>query len=75
MSSRPDIQVEQFPIQVAVWKKERDGKTYYSTKLSRRYKDDEAGEWKDTQYLNTSDLLVAAALLQEAWRRINGDSS
>lgn len=49
--------------------KEFNGKktTVYSYNLQKNYQDKE-GVWQSTQSLNTTDLLVVAALLQEAHR-------
>jgi hypothetical protein len=46
----------------------RDGRTGgYSFKLTRRYQDKQTQEWKDSPFLFDSDLLTAAALLQQAF--------
>jgi hypothetical protein len=68
--SKPVLSLKKFPVEVAVWENQKDGKTYYSTKLSKRYKDKDKNEWKQTEYLSTDDLLPAAELLSEAWRQI-----
>ena len=68
--SRPIISLKSHPIQVAVWENTKEGRTYYSTKLTKRYKDEGSGEWKNTEYLSKDDLLKAAKLLCMAWQQI-----
>lgn len=74
MSGRaPDISLEKFPIQVAAWRNvsEEDGRPYYSIKRTKRYKDKDTGEYKDTEYLAPNDLLISSQLELEMWRRIS----
>lgn len=66
--AKPDIALERFPVQVAAWRNEKEGRVYYSTKVSKRYKDPDTNEYKNTEYLAPADLLVAAELLREVWR-------
>ncbi len=57
-------------IEVAIWKNEgKDKRPFYSTSLSRSYKDDK-DKWQQTSSLSGNELLVAAQALQEAFRAI-----
>lgn len=48
-----------------------EGKTYYSTPgVESRYFDKKNEEWKSTNRLSESDFLEAAALLQDASRKL-----
>lgn len=67
---RPTLKLKAFPLELAIWKHERDGKTHYSAKLSKSYKDDDSGEWKNTDFLNERDWLIAASLLSRAYMEI-----
>lgn len=66
---RPDLVLKDFPVECAIWKREKDGNAWYSINVSKSYKDDD-GVWQSTNYLNGRDLLAAAALLQDAHRRL-----
>lgn len=70
MASPPDIKFEAFPLQLAVWKNEKDGKTYYSCRLTKRWKHEESGEWRNTESLSARDLPGASALLMRAYMEI-----
>ena len=56
-------------IEVAIWKNQGDKRPFYSTTLTRSYKDDD-GNWKQSSSLTGSELLVAAQAYQEAFRTI-----
>lgn len=64
--SAPVMRFRARPLELAVWKNEKDGKVWYSCKLTRSYKDAETGQWKTTDSLNERDLPVAAALMSRA---------
>ena len=71
MAKAPEIKIKRFPLEVAVWANESsDGRTYYTTRLSRSWKDESTGEYKNTDALFTSDLPAAALLLEDAYREI-----
>ena len=72
----PGLKLEAFPLRVAVWETKHPGQggkkdwTSYSCKLSRTYKDEKSGTWKETDSLGDRDLLAASALLLEVWRAL-----
>lgn len=63
---KPDFKLEAFPIKLSGWKREHDGRTFYTLKLQRTYKDDKTGRWEHTDGLDARDLPVAASLLLRA---------
>ena len=69
-NTKPAIKLRKFPVNVAAWINQKDDKTWYSVKVTKSYRDKQTDELKDTQYLSTDDLPIAAELLMELWRRI-----
>lgn len=63
--SVPDLKWKSFPLELAAWKNEKDGREYYSFKLTKAYKDDK-GEWHNTANLSDRDLPIAVSLLSRA---------
>ena len=65
MSKQPDIKLKSnisFGIQLAGWVGEKGT----SFKLTKRYKDKNSGEWKDTEWLSPQDLAGLSFLIPEA---------
>lgn len=56
-----------FPVQIALFEHENDGKLNHSVKLTRSFRRDEQSDWETTEYLGAQDLLSAARLLGEAY--------
>lgn len=50
-------------LQVAVWENRTGG---YSYTISKRYKDKQSGEWKDSKYLYKEDMEALTLLIQSA---------
>jgi hypothetical protein len=50
-------------LQVAVWENRTGG---YSYTISKRYKDKQTGEWKDSKYLYKEDMEALTLLIQSA---------
>jgi hypothetical protein len=66
--ARPVYQTRKGAVQLAAWEQNGpEGQKGYSFKLNRRYKDKRTQEWTDSPFLFDNDLLVAAALLQQAF--------
>jgi hypothetical protein len=66
--AKPVYQIRKGVLQLAAWETNgAEGQKGYSFKLNRRYKDKRTGEWTDSPFLFDSDLLTAAALLQQAF--------
>jgi hypothetical protein len=59
-----------FPVQVAVFEYENEGRLNHSVKLTRSFRRSEESEWETSEYLSTQDLLPAAKLLSEAYSAI-----
>lgn len=55
-------------LKATIWENETDKGRYFSTKLSRSYKDDQ-GEYKETQSFFPSDLLRVSELARQAYNR------
>ena len=68
-SNEPAAKLQYGRIEVAIWKNQGDKRPFYSTTLTRSYKDDD-GNWKQSSSLTSSELLVAAQAYQEAFRTI-----
>jgi hypothetical protein len=67
--AKPAARVTMYPITAAIWRNEKDGRSYYSVTLQRSYKDAE-GKWKSSDSLNEGDLLLAAKVLDLAHTEI-----
>jgi hypothetical protein len=68
-TSKPAAKVTMYPITAAIWRNENKGQAFYSVTLQRSYKNAE-GEWKSSDSLNESDLLLAAKVLDLAHTEI-----
>jgi hypothetical protein len=60
-----------FPVQVAVFRHENDGRPSFSVKLTRMFRRSEESEWESTEYLSPQDLLPGRQLLGEAFEAIH----
>lgn len=69
-SKRPVFSKTNFPVQIAVFEHENDGRLNFSVKLTRSFRRDEESDWETTEYLGSQDLLPAARLLGEAYDAI-----
>jgi hypothetical protein len=63
----PVFKRECFPVKVAVWKNDFEGRSSYSTKLQKVYKDRTTGQWTDCDNLAVGDIPAAIQLLQMAF--------
>jgi hypothetical protein len=69
-NTKPVAKVQFFPVTAAVWKNETaKGAAVYSVTIERSYKDAQ-GNWKSSDSLNESDLLLAAKVLDLAHTEI-----
>jgi hypothetical protein len=68
-ASNPAAKVTLFPITAAVWRNETAKGPAYSVTIQRSYRDAE-GNWKNSDSLNESDLLLAAKVLDQAHTEI-----
>ncbi|MCE9565792.1 MAG: hypothetical protein K8U57_27520 [Planctomycetes bacterium] len=65
--SSPAIKFRDGCLQVVVWRNtSTSGQTYYTATPQRSYKQGD-DTWKETDSLNTDDLLAMAELLREAY--------
>jgi len=55
-------------ITASIWKREVDGKTFYSASINRSYKKD--GNWKRTDSFSVDELPLVAQLAEKAGARI-----
>lgn len=51
-------------VKAAIWKNEAEGRSFYSTKIIRTYRDGE--EWKETNIYSHDDLMNVAKLAERA---------
>jgi hypothetical protein len=68
-ANKPVSKIGSFPITAAVWRNEKEGRTYYSVTLERSYKDS-AGKWRTCSTFNTGDLLLLAKIVDKAHTKI-----
>jgi hypothetical protein len=66
---QPIAKLSLFPITAAIWLNEKDGKSWYSTKIERRFKD-ESGTWRSTDTFSAGDLLLVAKIADQAHTEI-----
>jgi hypothetical protein len=69
-TTKPAAKVTLYPITAAIWRNENKGQAFYSVTIQRSYKDAE-GNWKSSDSLNESDLLLAAKVLDLAHTKIS----
>jgi hypothetical protein len=67
----PEHKVHFGRVDVAVWKREAEERTFYSFSISRSYKDKD-DQWQRTTNLDEEDLLPAAQALEEAYAWVQG---
>ena len=67
----PEHKIHYGRVDVAIWKRQGEGGTWYSTSLSRSYKDKD-DQWQRTTNLDEEDLLPAARALEEAYAWMQG---
>jgi hypothetical protein len=68
-NSKPAAKVTLYPITAAIWRNETSKGAAYSVTIQRSYKDAE-GNWKSSDSLNESDLLLSAKALDLAHTKI-----
>lgn len=56
-------------LQVVIWRNSSERGTYYTANIQRSYRNGD-DTWKETDSLNTDDMLAATELLREAYRWI-----
>ena len=66
---QPIAKLSLYPVTAAIWLNEKDGKSWYSTKIERRYKD-ESGTWRSSDTFFTGDLLLVAKIADQAHSEI-----
>jgi len=64
---RPVFSKRYWPVQVAVFEFENDGRLNHSIELTRTFRRDDESEWETTTYFTSQDLLPASKLLSEAY--------
>ena len=68
--SQPAHRITDGTLKVVIWRNtSTEGKTYYSVNPQRSYRNGD-DTWKETDSLNSDDLLAMAELLREAYRWI-----
>ena len=69
-ATKPAAKVTMYPITAAIWRNETAKGSAYSVTIQRSYRNAE-GEWKSSDSLNESDLLLAAKVLDLAHTEIS----
>lgn len=63
-------------VRVKVWRNQsHEGRPFYNVTVGRVYKDEEAGEWRETRSLSPDDVLKAQALMGEAYQTIRQEQT
>ena len=65
-SQRPVHEVRYGRVKAAVWENRTSGGTRHNVTVCRIYKDDESGQWRDSQSFGRDDLLPLAKVVDEA---------
>jgi hypothetical protein len=73
-TSKPVKQFRAGSLAVAIFQREHEGKTYYSAVPSRAYTTDDGNTWSYADSYDRDQLPVIAALLQEAFAWIVGQT-
>ena len=69
--TKPAAKIRDKNLTLTIWENKSENDTsYYSSNLSKSYKDD-ANEWQETTNLSTDDLLRASNLLQLGYNKIS----
>jgi hypothetical protein len=69
-NNEPVAKLRDRGLTVTVWENtSEDDKKYYSSNLTKSYKDNE-DNWQETTNLNADDMLRASNLLQQAYNKI-----
>ncbi|MEO0446191.1 MAG: hypothetical protein AAF191_08960 [Verrucomicrobiota bacterium] len=53
-------------VKVAVFRREHEGRVFYSSKISESYRDSQTGDWKETSSFQSGELGNVAKLAQAA---------
>jgi hypothetical protein len=62
----PEHKIHYGRVDLAIWKRQGEGGSWYSTSITRSYKDKD-DQWQRTPNLDEEDLLPAARALEEAF--------
>jgi hypothetical protein len=69
-TTKPVARVSIYPVSAAIWKNQSGkGEPFFSVTFQRSYKDD-AGEYKNTDGFNASDLLILAKVADLAHTQV-----
>jgi hypothetical protein len=64
-TSKPAAKISMFPISAAIWRTEKDGRSFYSVTFQRSYRD-EKGAWQNSDSFGLGDLLLLAKVADQA---------
>lgn len=65
MTKQPDATFRDGGLKATIWRNESENGHFFSTNLSRSYRDDE-GQWHETTNLREGDLLRGGSLLSRS---------
>lgn len=66
-SNKPEYVVRAGALSVSIWRREHEGKAFYSATASRAYTEDNGESWNYSDSFNRDDLLIVAELMRAAW--------
>jgi hypothetical protein len=68
-ANKPVAKISLFPIAAAIWRNEKDGRTFHSVTFERSYRD-AAGAWQTCSTFNASELLLLAKVADQAHSKL-----
>jgi hypothetical protein len=69
-AGRPVKTFKQGGVEVSVWRNSSEKGDMYNTTIRNSYKDDAAGDWKETKSFGPTDLAVLSQLSAQAFQAI-----
>ena len=68
-TSKPAAKVSLYPVTAAIWRNEKDGRSFYSVSFQRSYRDDK-GKYRHSESFGAGDLLLLAKVADQAHSEI-----
>ena len=69
-SSGPVWKTQHHRVQGAMWRHVQDGKTRFTIAITRSYKDQEDGQWRNVHYFDRRDMSDVRAVCEDAEKHL-----
>lgn len=69
MSDKPEFTLRDGAVKATTWRNAGEKGDYFTTTISRVYRDERSGDLRDTNTFSGADLLKVSALAQEAYQQ------